>query len=115
MAKIELLNTAEREGETISSSYQLAADAKGSCIFWPVFDLINLQDMKFLFSLGIDISGDGQKWQSRAGMNCVGTSRLWNKQPSLGIPMINIKEKYIRAHITVNKKVEYKLEMENGI
>ena len=115
MARIEILSFAEREGMSVSSSYQLSLNAIDVCIFYPMFDPKELADLTFEFALNMQVSDDGVQWKLRGGMTCVGVSDVWTEQPSLEVPMISVKGKYVRANITVNKKVTYKLEMEDGL
>lgn len=115
MARVELLALDERDGLTLSASYKLSENAKDSCIFYPMFSVLDIQNSASEFFVSIEISDDGNKWKPRAGMSCSGKLGLWAEPPSISIPMIDVKGKYVRSLMFVNKQMEYKLEMENGV
>ena len=114
MAKINLLTSAEREGEIISSSYKVPNTMLDIATFRPLFRDTDLRDPTLAFSFFIYISDDDLEWWPRAGMTCIGVDEVWKEQPSLGIPLGRVKGKYVQIRITIDKLREIGIELEDS-
>ena len=114
MVKINLLASAEREGEIFSSSYFIPNTMLDIATFRPLFKDVDLRDPTLAFSFFIYISNDDLKWQPRAGMTCIGVDEVWKEPPSLGSLLGRVKGKYVQARITINKFREIGIELEDS-
>ena len=113
MAKINLLNPSNREGEHITRSMLIPNDIQDKCT--AIIDIRDrdLADPLFFCSLKLQLSDDDINWRSRCGMTVVGGFENWEEPPSISIRTHDIKGKYARLIININQRTRIGLDIED--
>ena len=114
MAKINLIDKTEREGEISSIAYRVPTNIQNTIEFHALLDQIDLEDSTLNLKIDVDVSEDGVKWRYWGGVVYVG-----GKYDPPGIPGFGtlntamFKNKYVRVRVEPNKRIPIGAEVED--
>ena len=110
---INILPKHNHDFVSISNGYLIQENISNISVLSVLIDAEDISDTNVVFFLELYISKNNKTFNKRAAMSCVGIPGEWKEPPSLAISSRDTKGLYVKVKLTVNKKINIGIDMED--